>query len=257
MRKTLVASVLMGVSLSACGAAGVTATQPIASADPGYRANVLADRPVAFWPMDETSGTVMRDASGNGHDGAYTGSVAFAQAGPIKASPAAAIAFDGTAGWASVPDDNSFHLSTITIELWINKQTESEFGAYVTKNFTPGGGAGTGWFQLLNDHHDGRILFRVGDDDAGLVSATVLRLKTWYYVVATYDGTTARLFINGKLDTSGAFAPGPKQGTDAIEIGRRGDGLMNNATISGVAIYPSALTGDRVAAHWQAASSGR
>ncbi|NIS31055.1 MAG: hypothetical protein GWO04_14415, partial [Actinobacteria bacterium] len=34
-----------------------------------YDAEVMASEPVAWWRLDETSGTAMVDSSGNGHDG--------------------------------------------------------------------------------------------------------------------------------------------------------------------------------------------
>src|SRR5207237_786159 len=116
---------------------------------------------------------------------------------------------------------------------------------YVSENFAPGAGGGTSWFQLLNDHHNGRLEFRVTEDNPTLVSSTILDLHTWYYVVATYDGTTAKLFIDGKLDSSVAVAAIAKQTADPLYIGRRADGLFNDAVLDEIAIYPTALSSDR------------
>jgi hypothetical protein len=244
--------------LSGCAsAAGQTAPTPTPAptAAPGYRASVLADHPVGYWPMDETSGTVMADASGHGLNGAYAGNVGLARTGPIKATPNAAIALDGAASWASAPNAPSLQVSRASIELWINKRTEVEHGAFVTKNFSWGGGAGTGWFQLLNGG-GGHLEFRVASDDATLTSTSLLALNRWYYVVATYDGTTAKLYIDGTLDASASLTVVPKQGDDPIYLGRRSDGLFNDAMLSSVAIYPRALPADRIVKHWQAASAG-
>lgn len=238
--------------LSACAPSG-DATQPTPTPTPGYRDSVLADHPVAFWPMDETSGTAMADASGNHNDGTYVGAVGLGQPGPFKAAANAAVALNGA--WATAPSSASLRLDTISIELWIDMRSQVEFGAYLTKNFAPGGDLGTGWFQLLNSHHDGHLEFRVTSDLPTLVSNQSLSLSRWYYVVATYDGSTARVYINGKLDGSIAVSAVPKQTADPIEIGRRSDGLVNDVLISSVAIYPTALSADRVAEHWRAAAS--
>jgi hypothetical protein len=118
-----------------------------------------------------------------------------------------------------------------------------------------GGGVGSSWFQLLNDHHNGGLQFRVtGDIDPILVSKATLALNTWYYVVATYDGITAKLYINGKLDSSLSAVVSPAQNADPLYIGRRADGYNTNALIAEVAIYPTALSAERIAAHWRAAS---
>src|SRR5438477_3376474 len=52
------------------------------------------------------------------------------------------------------------------------------YGAYVSKNFAPGAGGGTSWFQLLNDHHNGRLEFRVTEDNPTLVSSKILDRKS-------------------------------------------------------------------------------
>src|SRR2546427_13175021 len=87
MRRALLLLVI-GAALSGCGGAstGATPTTP-----PSYRASVLADHPVAYWRLDEETGTVMVDASGNGNDGAYAGAVTLGQPGALASD-------GGTAG---------------------------------------------------------------------------------------------------------------------------------------------------------------
>ena len=242
----------IGVALSACGAVTTAATP---TPPPSYRASVLADHPVAYWRLDEETGTVMADASGNGNDGAYAGAVTLGQPGALAHDSDTAAGVGPAGGAASVVSTPSLQVNPVTIEIWINKRADTEYGAYVSKNFAPGAGAGTGWFQLLNDHHSGRIAFRVTEDNPTLVSSKILGLHTWYYVVATYDGTTAKLYINGKLDGSIAITAIAKQTADPVYIGRRADGLFTNAVLDEIAIYPTALSSERIATHWQAASN--
>jgi hypothetical protein len=94
-----------------------------------------------------------------------------------------------------------------------------------------------------------------GDTDPVLVSSTNLTLNTWYYVVATYDGTVAKLYFNGKLDNTLWVVAVPAQNDDPLYIGRRADGFFNNVVLEEVAIYPTALSADRIAAHWRAATT--
>jgi len=234
--------------MSGCGNA--TAASPAAAKT--YNATVLADHPAAYWRMDETSGTTMADASGNANNGRYVGIYTLGQPGAIAGG---AVAFDGQSGAASVMNSPSLQLSTVTIEAWIKKRTDTEYGVYVAKNVEPGGGAGSSWFELLNSHHNGQLEFRVTSDGApAVLSNSKLAISTWYYVVATYDGATAKLYINGKLDGTLKVTALPKQTSDPLFIGRRTDGLFNDAALANVAIYPVALSADRIAAHWQAAS---
>jgi hypothetical protein len=109
---------------------------------------------------------------------------------------------------------------------------------------------------LLNSHHNGRLEFRVTSDGApAILSNTTLALNTWYYVVATYDGAVAKLYVNGKLDGTLKVTAVPKQTSDPLFIGRRMDGLFNDAALADVAIYSAALSAERIAAHWQASGS--
>lgn len=206
--------------------------------------------------MGESSGTTMTDESKNGNHGTYVGSVALGQPGALAGDKGTAVAFDGRTAAATVPSSRSLQVNSITIELWVKKTTESGYGVYVAKNVAGGGGAGSSWFQLLNNSFSGQLVFRVtGDIDPVLVSSTALSLNTWYYVVATYDGTAAKLYINGKLDGSLPAVAAPAQTDAPLYIGRRADGFFTNAVLQEVAIYPTALSADRIAAHWQAATA--
>src|SRR5256714_11564334 len=197
----------------------------------------------------------MGDKNGNRNDGAYAGAVTLGKQDAPASAGDTAVAFEPTGGAASFASTTSLQVNPITIEIWINKRSDIEYGTYVSKNFAPGAGGGTSWFQLLNDHHNGRLEFRVTEDNPTLVSSTILDLHTWYYVVATYDGTTAKLFIDGKLDSSVAVAAIAKQTADPLYIGRRADGLFNDAVLDEIAIYSTALSSDRIAAHWPTAST--
>ena len=250
--RRLVLFLLLALAISGC--ATNTAAAPT-NAPKSYSATVLGDAPAAYWRMSEMTGTTMADATKNANNGRYDGIVMLAQPGPLAGDGSTAVAFDGATGAVTVPSSTSLQVNWVTIELWINKRADTEFGVYVAKNVAGGGGVGTGWFQLLNDHHNGKLEFRVtGDVDPILVSTATLDLNTWYYVVATYDGVAAKLYINGKLDSTLSAVASPAQNADPVYIGRRADGFYTNALIAEVAIYPTALSADRIVAHWRAAS---
>jgi hypothetical protein len=243
----------LAVVLAISGCGNATAASTAVATAKTYSAIVLADHPVAYWRLDETTGSTMADASGNANNGRYAGVYALGQPGALAGS---AVAFDGESGAASVMSSPSLQINTVTIEIWLKKRSDTEYGAYVAKNVAPGGGAGSGWFQLLNSHHNGQLEFGVTSDGApAVVSSATLALNTWYYVVATYDGAVAKLYVNGKLDGSLKVAAVAKQTSDPLFIGRRTDGFFTDAALSNVAIYSVALSADRIAAHWQASGS--
>jgi hypothetical protein len=259
MRKAM-PLLLLGMVLSACGPTpGAASGAPGApTVDRSYGAEVLRDAPAAYWRMGEASGTVMVDSTKNGNDGTYTSSVTLGQPGALTGDKGTATAFDGRTAAATVASSRSLQVNSITIELWVKKTTEAGYGVYVAKNFVSRGGAGSGWFQLLNNGYSGRLEFRVtADTDPVLVSSTPLALNTWYYVVATYDGTVAKIYLNGTLDGSLPIVATPAQTDDPLDIGRRADGFYNNVVLEEVAIYPAALSVDRINAHWHAATNTR
>src|SRR6202165_1197767 len=215
--------------MSGCGSATPASTTTART----YSATVLADHPVAYWRMDEISGTTMADATGNANNGHYVGIYTLGQPGAIGGG-SAAVAFDGQSGADSVVSSTSLQVNTVTIEAWIKKRTDTEYGVYVAKNFRPGRGAGSSWFELLNSHHNGRLEFRVTSDGApAVLSNTTLALNTWYYVVATYDGAVAKLYVNGKLDGTLKVTAVPKQTSDPLFIGRRNGGLFHDCRAAG------------------------
>lgn len=198
--------------------------------------------------MGETSGTTMTDATANGNNGTYGGTVKLAQPGALAGDKATAVAFDGRTAGATVPSSPTLKVTQITIELWIKKTSESGYGIYVAKDN----------FELLNNSFNGRLELRLtASADPAIVSSTILALNTWYYVVATYDGKVASLYINGQLDGAQPAVATPAATNGPVSIGRRFDGFFNDAVLEEVAIYPTALSADRIAAHWRVATGNR
>jgi hypothetical protein len=61
-----------------------------------YRQAVLTNSPLVYWRVDESSGTIAADSSGNGNAGAYTGAYVLGEPGAIAGSTDTAVRF--TAG---------------------------------------------------------------------------------------------------------------------------------------------------------------
>lgn len=70
---------------SALSAARIT-THATATTDATYAAAVLADSPVVFYELDEASGTIAADSSGNSNTGTYDGRVGFLKPGPFAST---------------------------------------------------------------------------------------------------------------------------------------------------------------------------
>lgn len=89
---------------------------------------------VAYWPLDETSGTVAYDRSGNGRNGAYTAVDLANTAAPAKMGGMAPY-FDGTNDFVNVYSAglaSAFNGAAGTVAIWakIYSATEWTDGAY-------------------------------------------------------------------------------------------------------------------------------
>jgi hypothetical protein len=110
--------------------------------------------------------------------------------------------------------------------------------------------AATGWNFRMYDGNSSNT----GWDITGGTS----QLNAWSHVVVTWNGSSARLYVNGN-DTnaansmSGIYNP---SATAVFSIGALADGSSPFAgSVDEVAFYPTALSASRILAHYQTASS--
>ena len=149
--------------------------------------------------------------------------------------------------------------SAITIEAWVTAPTAAtNYPAFVSYGLDSASPYESYILQAqdIDGNHPADFYFLTG---AGthhqLFGVTHLAVGTRYLLSATYDGTTAKLYVNGALDSSVAvsgslYYPG---GT-GLGLGRKYSTTGNNfsGTEQGVAIYNAALTAAQISAHYAA-----
>jgi hypothetical protein len=229
----------------------------------GYASTVLNDGPMAYYRLDETSGTVAHDIWG-GYNGVYN-SATLGLPGFSSIDPDTAAGFGpgpnsyvgsilGIDGFASSTDTTAF-----SVEAWVNGPASQTSGAgIITK------GTGSGGEQFNLDVYNGVFRFFVRDSAGsipnGTVTATVGPNGTWQHVVGVYDGPNGYyyLYVNGQqVGSKPASAAGIFSSTHEISIGSRQSGTSAydynfNGTIDEVDIYAKALSGTQVANHYNA-----
>jgi hypothetical protein len=83
-------------------------------------------------------------------------------------------------------------------------------------------------------------------------SGTIVAGQT-YHVVATYDGTTRRLYLNGNQVATDTLTGGATATTNPLYVGSwNGTSEFMKGTIDEVAVYKAALSAARVSAHYTA-----
>lgn len=220
-----------------------------------YPAVVMADQPAAFWRLGESTGTKALDYAG-GFNGDYIDGILLGQSGALKDDPSTAVSFDGFTGKVEVPWAAGLNTPQFTIECW----------AKVT------GGAGVHRSPLTaraDFPQRGFIFYATpGDvwefwtgqgDSSGwqIIGGPAVAYNEWAYLVATYDGTTKRFYVNGSLVGSSAGAYGVNADRPLrIGAGATDDPVGNfwfSGEVDEVAVYPTALAPERVALHYAAA----
>lgn len=233
---------------------------------PAYASAVSADSPRAYWRLGEDAGsTVAADSSGTGLNGTYGTKVVVGDAvGALLYDRDMAAAFEGVAGYLvgddyvsmGAPAGLNFGTGDFTVEAWISTET-NEDRPIVTKS----SGSGARWEIVVTDDpgQEGRVRAYIYDGAPApnyvMAYGPALRVDDgeFHHVVVVFDrdfGTT--IYVDGV----GAQTPTPMTGSVSNTAPFRVGGLANvpafNGEIDEVAVYPSALSGARVRAHYDA-----
>ena len=190
---------------------------------------------VAAYSFDAGSGSVLTDTSGNGKDGTVVGAT-WTQAGRLRS----ALHFNGTSDRVDLPPLGTFYKSGFTLEAWVKKDTASKGDAAVAGTWTGSGGGGPMlWFDYASSHLD-LTLSQSGSNF--LDSGQLATAGQWQYLTGTFDGTTAKLYVNGSLVASKAFS-GNVGDSNTWRIGAYSDSPAGffDGTIDELRIYNRAL----------------
>jgi glucose/arabinose dehydrogenase len=224
----------------------------------GYSGAVLADSPLAYWRLGESSGSTAADASGNGRAGSYLNSPTLGAPGALSGDSNSSVGFNGTSQYVQVPYNAALNPARVSVESWVYPTGGS--GAFrsvlTSRDYSASGPMARGYTLYAADNNTWQFWLGTGSAFVKLFGPAVT-LNSWTHLVATYDGTTARLYVNGALAASSALAYSP----NAARPLRIGAGRTETAAdyffpgrIDEVALYGTDLSAARVQAHYQAAT---
>ena len=221
-----------------------------------YKQVVLADKPVAFWPLDETSGTVANDLSGNGYNGTYTGGFTLGLPG-IPAGGTGA-KFDGTTGYVVAPLVTTA-VASFTLEAWVNFDGATALHGPFVENGDQGNGYSMGCGSGTYDTAGNDFLSLYEVKSWNLPSTTTpIPTSGWHHcvIVVGANATTTYYLDGAEIGTNAnnvVLAPAGNTylATDYLnDADRYFGGILSNC-----AIYNKVLTAARIQAHYNAGIS--
>jgi len=234
---------------------------------PLYRAAVLTSGPLAYWRLDETSGTDAADIAGHASgpfDGTYVNTPTLDQSGLMAdGSGSPSVDFNGTNEYVNWGDPSELEFTgtaSFSVEAWANSDTAaSDAYRIVAKMIGTDATHNDGWLlQALADGANLAFSFDRWDDTSHHSGSTgyIFDASTTYHIVGTYDGASIKLYVDGVI-VSNNETVGPSLQALAVDgyIGVSEDELAAlevyfNGRIDEVAIYDRALDPDEILEHY-------
>jgi hypothetical protein len=217
-----------------------------------YQGIILADSPAGYWRLGEPSGTAADNLGSGGaaNDGTYVGSPTLGAAGAIAGDADTAMGpLDAATQYVSIPVDAALNVGDVfTLEAWVSR---GSLGVDHRAIFS--GNTNAGYLRIT----DTGYLQLVKCDIADIVLSTSTVPTGWHHVAATKNGADVHLYIDG-ADVTGTVtnATCASNGSPRHIGSTGGSSEFSNGTLDEVAVYGTALTADRILAHYAAGLGG-
>ncbi|WYM03310.2 MAG: LamG-like jellyroll fold domain-containing protein [Gloeotrichia echinulata CP02] len=179
---------------------------------------------LAYYPLNEATGTTIRDNSGNGKNGTVSGASWWGCTAPIGNPGNTVMKFDGVNDYVNLgnPSALQFANNCYTLEAWIKPSLSSQNRAIISK----WNSGSTGWY-IFSLQPDNTINISHNISPWTITSSQTIPSEIYSHVVATYDGSIVKLYINGQLAGSGNLGKSADT-TTAVLIGA----IHENGTVS-------------------------
>jgi glucose/arabinose dehydrogenase len=227
------------------GGSGFVDSAQTAVVTASYSATVLADSPVLYWRLGEASGT-FADSSGSGNSGTAEGTgLSRHVADLVPSDTDGALTFTDAVSDVTRSSVTGLSSSMVTVELWFKANAfanniDLESHAY----------SGSAWGYSLVVNSKGSLSWGIFTQGHDKLITYGLSTGTLYHIVGTYDGTAVRLYVNGSLVRSRTAATVSLATGTSVWSGQVD--TTAGVTVDELAVYPAALSGTRILAHYNA-----
>src|SRR5581483_3096022 len=218
-----------------------------------YPSAVTADSPKSYWRLGDSS-TTATDTQGF-TNGTYVGSPTQHVTSLLPGDSEGAVTLDGSSQYVQIPGNSVWTAGAFSVEVLVRTSSTPDNRTIAA---VESGGSFGGWW--LNTDSNGALRFFIGNGGGWSVASAgpVLATGTIYDIAATYDGTNARLYVNGSLVSTGpATAMAAVPSANPLRLGSASSfvGQFFPGTLDEASFYTSALTATQVANHYAAATA--
>ena len=222
-----------------------------------YLSWALAAKPVAYWPLNETSGTIAYDLV-QGSNGVYAGGYTLTTGGFVGAgfnNPHRIVVYNGSSGYTQIP--RLIGSTNFSIVFWV--KTSATGGS---PNWYNGMGLVDGDVSgLANDFGvalvGSKVGFGIGNPDTTLSSIKVINNNVWHQVAVTHNAGSGvmDIYIDGAFDSSLTGPTGAHTAPPSLMLGRiQSGGGYFNGSLSDLSMYQQVLTTSQIATLYSAAT---
>lgn len=208
-----------------------------------------AGGPVGYWALDDGSGALATDGSGNGRSGTLVNGPTWT-AGKLGL----ALAFDGLDDYVEVPHAPALNAYPLTVAVWIKTTSASGVRGIVNKYVAA---SSNGWNLFLNSGNLCAWYLRdtsnyVYDGAGCTFNLPGYNNGQWHHVAYVVDAAGGRLYVDGALQANLGWtgSPGAPSTTQPLRIGDypgvSGGAAYFPGLLDDVRIYDRALTAAEV-----------
>ena len=201
----------------------------------------IGDELVGEWTFDDESDPlVVRDSSGNSHDGNITGGVTY-NANGISGK---AIYFDGVDGKIIVPYNQNLSLhNAVTIEAWV-KVSKVSVEAY---EFIEQGTSYMMYLYVKGNQPRMMASVSIGGQKYPQGSSVIGNYDEWHHLAGVYDGNTIINYVDGQVKASAPLSGQMNTMSNDFKVSRRGlyKGFFDN-----IRVYGKGLTAFEIQQHY-------
>jgi hypothetical protein len=175
-----------------------------------YSYAVLALSPTVYYRLDEVSGTVCADSSGNGHNMVYGATMTHNVAGLLSVGSNGAVSLTDPTQEAAGCITSAARVTALestnalTVALWFKSSTVGVGNTYTL--ITYGSDSASPWaqFNINFSNASSQAVFAISSiSTAGgsIASVAPIVANGTYFIVGTYDGANFSLYLNGVIAT--------------------------------------------------------